>query len=85
MPSIKKGFIPGSITPTSIPNWPSLSNLPKDKAIIIYDYGCPCTPEKEQQAYKLAARLLRNGFDKDKVYVLQGGYYAWTEKGYPVE
>lgn len=86
MPSTKGGFISGSITPTSIPNWPSLSSLPRDKPIIIYDYGCPsCAPEQEQQAYVLAVRLLRSGFDKDKVYVLQGGYYAWTQGGYPVE
>jgi len=55
-----------------------LSELPRDREIILY-----CTCPNEASAAKVARLLMNNGFRR--VRPLKGGLEAWIEAGHPVE
>jgi len=55
-----------------------LSELPRDREIILY-----CTCPNEVSAAKVARLLMNNGFQR--VRPLKGGLEAWIEAGYSVE
>jgi rhodanese-related sulfurtransferase len=56
-----------------------LSELPRDKPIIVYCNGSSCGRSEQAVIF-----LMNNGYDK--VYNLTGnGIFEWQEKGYPFE
>jgi membrane protein DedA with SNARE-associated domain/rhodanese-related sulfurtransferase len=55
-----------------------LSELPRDREIILY-----CTCPNEASAAKVARLLMNNGFRR--VRPLKGGLEAWIDAGHPVE
>jgi membrane protein DedA with SNARE-associated domain/rhodanese-related sulfurtransferase len=55
-----------------------LSELPRDREIILY-----CSCPNEASAAKVARLLMNNGFKR--VRPLKGGLEAWIEAGHPVE
>lgn len=54
-----------------------LSKIPKDKWVITY-CGCP-----HAEAEEAARRLMKAGYTKVKV--IDEGFYAWVDKGWPLE
>jgi rhodanese-related sulfurtransferase len=76
----EKDHIPGAI---NLPQrkwaqiWPHMwPQLPRDKALVLYCYGAHCGLSTRQ-----GKLLLDNGYDK--LLVLDYGWRAWTEAGYP--
>ncbi|WP_227354587.1 rhodanese-like domain-containing protein [Haladaptatus salinisoli] len=54
-----------------------VASWPKDQRIVCY-CGCP-----HHLSSMRAGKLLQNGYEN--VYVIDEGYWAWHEKGYPVK
>ena len=55
-------------------------DLPYSRPLVIY---CDC--EGEEASRFLAKRLIGNGYKKENIFILKGGWYRWLELGYPVE
>ncbi len=71
------GHIKGAVNAPYFEVDKHLSKLPKDKWIITY---CACPHAEAEQA---ARELLKNGYTKVKA--IDEGYFAWVDKGWPVE
>ena len=55
-------------------------DLPHSRPLVIY---CDC--EGEEASKFLAKRLIKNGYKRENIFILRGGWYKWLELGYPVE
>ena len=55
-------------------------DLPYSRPLVIY---CDCAGEEASRF--LAARLIKNGYKQENIFILRGGWYKWLELGYPIE
>jgi rhodanese-related sulfurtransferase len=53
--------------------------LPGDKLIVIY-----CLCEEGTDSARMALELIRLGYSRDNIRVLEGGLIKWDELGYPM-
>ncbi len=70
-------FIPGAlrISPDEISA--RHREIPRDREVVLY-----CTCPNEATSARIAAQLSTHGITR--VAVLQGGFHAWRERGYPL-
>jgi len=77
-----KDHIPGAINLPQrkwVEVWPDMqSQVPRDKALLLYCYGGHCGLSTRQ-----GKRLLSEGYEN--FLILDHGWDAWTEAGYPTE